>query len=123
MILAPLLSAREALAFLATVGLPAVLPALVAFLRRGGLGLAGLGGFLALGRGLLPGGGFLRGGLLRRNVRALVPNGGGFVGGGSFYVLHLVFILFCAGFAHDDPSLRFGRKASQIFSRLSAEEP
>jgi hypothetical protein len=30
---------------------------------------------------------------------------------GSFF---MVVVLFCAGFAHDDPSLRFGTKASQI---------
>jgi hypothetical protein len=33
----------------------------------------------------------LRGGLLRRDLRALFRNGGGFGGGGSFCVLHGVY--------------------------------
>ena len=57
-------------------------------LRRGGLGfgslLGAVGGFLALGRALLLAGGFLGGGLVRRDVRALCRNGGGFVGGVGF---------------------------------------
>jgi hypothetical protein len=47
--------------------------------------------FLALGRALL------RGGLLRRNVRALFGNGDGFLGAGGFCVLggHFHVISFC----------------------------
>ncbi len=52
------------------------------FLRRGGLGA-----FLGFGRALLLVGTLLRGGLLRRAVRALFRSGGGFVG--CFYVGHL----------------------------------
>jgi hypothetical protein len=46
-------------------------------LRRGGIGLTTFGGFPAPRRTLLPGGGLLRGSLLRRDVRALFGNGGG----------------------------------------------
>jgi len=67
-------------------GLASRLARLACFLRRGGPGLAALGGFLGLGRALLPGGGFLRGGLLGRDVRALFPNGGGCVGGFAIHV-------------------------------------
>ncbi len=49
MIFAPLLSARGAVAFLVTVGLPAVLPALPAFFGAAALGLLPLAVFLALG--------------------------------------------------------------------------
>ena len=45
----------------------------------GGLGFAALGAFLALGRALLGAGPLLRGGFLRRNVRALCRNVGGAV--------------------------------------------
>src|ERR1035437_9951524 len=59
-------------------------------LLRRGLGL--LGGFLralvGLGRVLLLAGSLLRGGLLRRDLRALFRNGGGFGGVGGFCVLH-----------------------------------
>src|ERR1019366_7836073 len=54
----------------------------------GRLGLA-LGGLLARGRALLLGGNLLRGGLLRRALRALCRHGGGVVGGFGFCVLHI----------------------------------
>jgi len=96
-IFAPLLSARGAATFLAALGLavfsPAFATALVAFFRRSGLGFGSLvgilGPFLGLGRALLLAGGFLRGGFLPRDVRALCRNGGGFFGGVGFWGRHL----------------------------------
>src|ERR1700674_859176 len=61
-------------------GLGGLFARLRGLLRRGGLGVGALGSFPALGRALLPGSAFPRGGLLRRDVRAPFRNGGGCVG-------------------------------------------
>ena len=102
-ILAPLLSARGAVASLARGGLGGFLCGLGHFLRRGGLGLAALGAFLALGRALLAAGSLLRGGLLRRDGGTLFRNGGGGVGGGGFCVQsgHFRSISFCRSYYGD----------------------
>src|SRR5262249_40091175 len=67
-------------------GLGSLFASLGVFLRRGGLGFAALGCFLALGRALLLAGTLLRGGGFRRNGRALFRNGGGCAAGGGIYV-------------------------------------
>jgi hypothetical protein len=54
----------------------------------------------------------LRGGLLRRDVRALCRNGGGLFGGGGFCGRHGDVGPFCARSAHDDSSLRSRPQAS-----------
>jgi len=70
-------------------GFGGLLAGLGFLLRRGGLGLTALGGFPAFGRALLLAGALLRGGLLRRALRALCRNGGGYVVG--FCVRHVCF--------------------------------
>ena len=71
-------------------GLASFLVALFVGLLRGGIAgggrLGALGGFLALGRALLGGGSLGRRRLLRRNVRALFRNGGGFASRGGFFL-------------------------------------
>ena len=57
------------------------------------LGHGGLGAFPGLGRALLLAGTLLRGGFLRRCVRAGFANGIGLVCGRGLYVLHWVLIL------------------------------
>ena len=84
-IFAPLLSARGALALRS--GLAAFLLALASFFGAAALALAPWRSS-GLGRALLLGGTLLRGGLLRRDVRALFRNGGGLGGFGGFVVLH-----------------------------------
>jgi hypothetical protein len=91
-IFAPLLSARGAAAFLAAVGLAALLlpfaAAVAVFLGAAALALATVAVFLAFGVPFLAGS-LLGGGLLRRDVRALFRNGGGFVGSGGFCGRHV----------------------------------
>src|ERR1039458_3401697 len=58
------------------------------FLGRRGLGLAAFSLFRAFGRTVLWAGSLLRGGLLRRDVRALCRNSGGFGVGCGFYIRH-----------------------------------
>src|ERR1019366_3125329 len=77
-------------------------------------GLGTFGTLLALGRALLLAGSLLRGGLLRRDGRALFRNGGGF-GGVGFCVLHGAYP-FGGCSAHDDSSLRWPRKARRKFN-------
>ena len=86
-IFAPLLSARGVLASLAGAGLAAFLPALASFFGAA-LALPPLAVFWPLGAPFFWAGTLLRGGLLRRNCRALFRNGGGGFGGGGFCVRH-----------------------------------
>jgi hypothetical protein len=82
-IFAPLLSARGALAWLAWAGLAAFLPALTSFFREA-LALPPLAAFWPLGAPFF----YLRGGLLRRDVRAMFRNSGGVFGNSGFCVRH-----------------------------------
>src|ERR1035438_7406685 len=56
---------------------------------------AALGALLGFGRALLLAGTLLRGGLLRRDLRALCRNGGGFVGG---FVVRFCVVHGCVGY-------------------------
>jgi hypothetical protein len=86
-IFAPLLSARGVLASLAGVDFAAFFPALASFFGEA-LALPPLAAFWPLGAAFLGLAPFLRGGLLRRDVRALFRNGGGVFGNSGFCVRH-----------------------------------
>src|SRR5436190_7799160 len=112
---APLLSARGVLAFFMGAGCAAFLAAFASFFRPA-LALPPLAAFRPLGAAFFWVAPLLRGGLLRRNCRALFRNGGGGIGGGSFCSLHRgeSFLRF----AHDDSSLRLPGKARANWRRL-----
>ena len=109
-IFAPLLSARGAVA----LGLAAFLLALASFFGAAALGLAPLAVFWPLGAPFFRVAAFFEAAFAGATGAPCSATAAALSLVSAFVMLFLV-ILFCACFAHDDSSLRFPRKARQIF--------